>query len=114
MLVRMSLLGVLIGCAEVDAERVAEIVSLEGDAVHGEATFDDNCRGCHGPEGVGVLLGGPSLQSEAWAAEEVVAQVLVGGFGMPAFEGELSDEEIADVAAYVADVLSQPEVDGAF
>ena len=34
------------------------------------------------------------------AAEE---QIRAGGGGMPAFEGQLSDEEIANVAAYVVE-----------
>ncbi len=107
MFMRVSLAVGLSGCAAPDPERVAEILSLEGDAEEGEVTFDGNCRGCHGPGGAGVLLAGPSLQVEAWSAEEVVAQVLVGGFGMPAFEGELSDQEMADVAAYVSETLGE-------
>ena len=47
---------------------------------------------------------GPNLDDLQPSQEQVAAKVRVGGGGMPAFEGQLSDQEIQDVAAYVSSV----------
>jgi mono/diheme cytochrome c family protein len=44
---------------------------------------------------------GPNLDDLKPSTEEVRRQVTNGGGGMPAFEGDLSDEEIDAVARYV-------------
>jgi mono/diheme cytochrome c family protein len=36
----------------------------------------------------------------------VVAEVLNGGAGMPAFKGQLTPKQIADVAAYVTEEIT--------
>jgi mono/diheme cytochrome c family protein len=81
-----------------------------GDAEAGTAVFSENCSTCHGATGHGGN-GGPDLttmplaQSEAGAIE----QVTNGGGGMPAFAGTLSEEEIENVAAYVAQDITEGE-----
>jgi len=69
-----------------------------GDAQAGAQVFADNCATCHGDDGSGGA--GPPLDTfdDPTAVEQ---QVRNGGGGMPAFEGQLSDQEIADVVAYV-------------
>ena len=81
-----------------------------GDAAKGEAVFSDNCSGCHGLSGHGGN-GGPDLTSIPSAKDraKVLAQVTNGGGGMPAFKGTLSDQEIANVAAYVVDRITKPK-----
>jgi mono/diheme cytochrome c family protein len=74
-----------------------------GDAAAGEQVWlDAGCGNCHtlaAAESTGNV--GPDLdelQPDAETVEEIVRN---GRGGMPSFEGELTDEEIADVAAYV-------------
>ena len=45
---------------------------------------------------------GPNLDDANPSSDEVVAKVKSGGGGMPSFEGELSEQEIRDVAAFVS------------
>lgn len=74
-----------------------------GDVTAGRAVFASNCSTCHGAAGTGGN-GGPDLTSRPAAKQvsAVVKQVGNGGGGMPAFKGQLTSKEIADVAAYVS------------
>ena len=61
------------------------------------------CGNCHtlaAANATGAV--GPNLDELQPDAATVEEQVRSGGGGMPAFEGELSDDEIAAVAEYVA------------
>jgi heme/copper-type cytochrome/quinol oxidase subunit 2/cytochrome c5 len=74
------------------------------DAAAGEEVFAENCAVCHGATGHGGG-GGPDLRTMPLAKTQEGAeqQVTNGGGGMPAFKGVLSEEEIANVAAYVSE-----------
>jgi cytochrome c553 len=77
----------------------------EGDAAAGKEVFaSGGCGSCHTLSDAGATGNvGPNLDestADFAAAEE---QIRSGGGGMPAFEGQLSDEEIANVAAYVVE-----------
>jgi mono/diheme cytochrome c family protein len=78
----------------------------EGDAENGASVFASaGCGGCHTLSDAGSSGSiGPNLDDLAPSQEQVAAKVRVGGGGMPAFEGQLSDQEIQDVAAYVSSV----------
>lgn len=69
----------------------------------GADVFDENCMSCHGDEGEGES--GPDLTGED-DHDAVVEQVEEGGGSMPAFEDDLSDDEIEAVADYVVDELN--------
>lgn len=73
-----------------------------GDPAAGETIFAENCAGCHGEDGHGGA-GGPDLRTMPLAQTEegAIQQVTNGGGGMPPFGGQLSEEEITDVAAFV-------------
>lgn len=73
-----------------------------GDPAAGATVFAEHCAGCHGETGQGGA-GGPDLTTMPLAQTEegTVQQVTNGGGGMPAFGGQLSEEEISDVAAFV-------------
>jgi cytochrome c553 len=73
-----------------------------GDAAAGEAVFTANCGSCHTLEEAGTTGAvGPKLDESTLDLDAVVAQVENGGGGMPPFGGQLSEEEIANVAAFV-------------
>ena len=76
-----------------------------GDAVAGEATFQRRCVMCHSLQ-PDVKIVGPSLHSELRGphARTVASarEIIVNGKGqMPPMGKQLTDEEIADVLAYL-------------
>jgi mono/diheme cytochrome c family protein len=77
-----------------------------GDDSAGKPVYAANCAGCHAADGTGGV--GPDLTTLPAAADEaaVAKQVTNGGAIMPAFAGKLSDQQIQDVAAYVAKELA--------
>jgi mono/diheme cytochrome c family protein len=77
----------------------------EGDAANGEGLFaDQGCGSCHVLEAAGSEGAvGPNLDDAQPSFEETVKQVTEGGGGMPAFGDKLSEDEIADVSAYVVE-----------
>ena len=74
-----------------------------GDAAAGEAIFASaGCGGCHTLEAAGSSGNvGPNLDESQPDAELVEQRVRNGAGAMPAFEGQLDDEEIANITAYV-------------
>jgi mono/diheme cytochrome c family protein len=76
----------------------------------GAAVFSENCSTCHGATGHGGN-GGPDLRTMPLAQSEegAIQQVTNGGGGMPPFSGVLSEEEIENVAAYVAQEITHGE-----
>ncbi|HEU4449825.1 MAG TPA: cytochrome c [Gaiellaceae bacterium] len=75
----------------------------EGDAAAGADVFASaGCGSCHTFEDAGTTgTVGPSLDDSSASFDQAVEQITNGGGGMPPYEGQLSDQEIADVAAYV-------------
>jgi len=75
----------------------------QGDAANGEKVFASaGCGGCHTLSAAGSTGNvGPNLDDLKPPYDKVVSQVTNGGGAMPAFKGDLSPEEIQDVAAYV-------------
>ncbi len=102
--------------AEGEEETPAEETSHEEEAEGGETAaagpnaeagkevFAADCSVCHGSTGHGGN-GGPDLRTMPKAQEQASAeeQVTNGGGAMPAFKGQLSEEEISNVAAYVVE-----------
>ncbi|HVW47339.1 MAG TPA: c-type cytochrome [Solirubrobacterales bacterium] len=89
-----------------EAEEGGEEAAAGGapDAEAGKEVFAEECSVCHGATGHGGN-GGPDLTTMPKAKEQAGAeeQVTNGGGGMPPFKGTLSEEEIANVAAYVVE-----------
>ena len=76
--------------------------AITGDATAGAEVFAANCTGCHGADGTGDTAGGfPDLTATTLDAAEIEEYVRKGDDTMPAYEGTLGDQEIADVVAYV-------------
>ena len=68
-----------------------------------QGVFTANCASCHtlkSDNASGQV--GPNLDTLKPDAATVSKQVLNGGGGMPPFKGQLTDKQIADVAAFVA------------
>ena len=74
-----------------------------GDATAGKAVFASaGCVGCHtlaDANAHGTV--GPNLDQAKPPLSLVVTRVTKGAGAMPSFKGQLSDKQIADVAAYV-------------
>ena len=82
----------------------------EGDPVAGKEVFlgSSACGGCHTLSDAGTSgTVGPNLDDAKPSADLVVERVTNGGGGMPPFKGTLSEQQIADVAAYVSSVAGQ-------
>ena len=79
--------------------------SLPGDAGAGAKVFADaGCAGCHSLRAAGSPGGtGPDLDTLRPGWTQVVRQVENGGAGMPSFRLQLSNREIQNVAAFVAE-----------
>jgi len=72
----------------------------------GKGLFGDNCAGCHGGGGQGVVGIYPNLTDDDWlwgGSVEQIHDVLVQGRNgfMPAFGSVLKPEQLDDVAEYV-------------
>lgn len=79
--------------------------------------FGDNCAGCHGTGGQGVVGLFPSLADDAWLwggrVEDIQETISQGRLGfMPAFRDTFNDGQLDDLASYVLG-LSGNEVDEA-
>ena len=74
-----------------------------GDAAAGEAVYASaGCGGCHALEAAGSSgTVGPNLDQSKPDAELVVERVTNGAGAMPAFDEQLDEKQIQDVAAYV-------------
>ena len=77
--------------------------SLQGDASNGEKVFASaGCGGCHTLKAAGSTGNvGPNLDDAKPDVGLVVDRVTNGQGVMPSFKGQLSEQEIADVAQYV-------------
>jgi cytochrome c6 len=79
--------------------------SAEGDPVAGKQVFlgSSACGTCHTLADAGTTgTIGPNLDDSQPSVELAVDRVTNGQGGMPSFSGQLSEQEIADVSAYVA------------
>jgi mono/diheme cytochrome c family protein len=78
-------------------------LDLKGDPTAGKAVFTSaGCVGCHTLADAGATGNvGPNLDEAKPDNELVVTRVTKGQGAMPAFAGQLTDQQIADVAAYV-------------
>jgi cytochrome c oxidase cbb3-type subunit 3 len=77
-------------------------------AANGAAIFKKNCTMCHGTDGTGFpALKTPNFTDPKWQAsakDKEIREVIKSGkkgTAMPAFGGQLKDEEISGVIAYI-------------
>ncbi len=77
------------------------ILGLTGDATAGEMVFSDNaCSvvGCHGPDGTVDNPLGPLVMA---ASDEQIVDTFLNGKGSMPAQSSLSDQELADVLAWL-------------
>lgn len=79
--------------------RLADILKLDASAADGGSYFAQNCVSCHGADGGGTT--GPNIMGRD--ADVVVEAALAGPKSMPSFSSA-SDQELADVAAFVSEL----------
>ena len=76
---------------------------LKGDPTGGKAIFlKAGCTGCHtlaDAHSTGTV--GPNLDQSKPDFRKATARVTLGKGAMPSFKGQLTDQQIANVAAYV-------------
>jgi mono/diheme cytochrome c family protein len=80
------------------------VIPANADAAAGKGVFANaGCGGCHTFKAAGSSgQAGPNLDTLAPGYEDVRSQVENGGGGMPSFGDQLNDQQIRDVAAFVA------------
>ncbi len=70
----------------------------------GAQIYEENCAACHQPGGLGVKGAFPALARSPFVQGDqtkLVATVLNGRGGMPAFSGDLSPEQLAAVLTFM-------------
>ncbi len=78
----------------------------------GETLFKSKCAACHGPDGKGEVPMGKKLGAHDLNSAEVQKQsdaqltevVTKGKNKMPAYDGKLSKEQVAQLVAYVREI----------
>jgi len=82
--------------------------TLEGDAAAGSSVYASaGCGGCHTLAAAGSSgTVGPNLDDSQPDLALAVDRVTNGSGAMPAFKGQLSEQQIADVSAYVVESTS--------
>ena len=82
---------------------------MAGDAAAGKSVFESaGCASCHTLADAGATGAvGPNLDDAKPDAALVKERVTNGKAAMPPFKGQLSDAQIADVAAYVSSVAGK-------
>jgi len=104
---RKTLVAVLAFClVAISAASLAEEAPPAGDAVAGKAIATNTCAACHGSDGISVQGGAPFLAGQhasyIQGALAAYKQGLRKDERMQGVVAELSDQAIADVAAYYA------------
>ena len=84
-------------------EQATPASKLKGDPAAGKGIFQSaGCSGCHTLQAAGASgTVGPNLDQAKPDYSKVTARVTLGKGAMPSFKGQLTDQQIADVAAYV-------------
>ncbi len=92
--------------AEAQPAAAASTAASTGDATNGKTVFTANgCGACHTLKDAGAAgMVGPNLDEKKPAVDVIVDRVTNGKGAMPAFKGKLTDQQIQDVAAYIASV----------
>ena len=94
--------ALLIGCgSSADPADVDAVKALTGNAEAGQGLFTANCKVCHGDDAKSGTAKEnlPSVADNA--PDEVIEKMLTGVDEMPSFKGTLSNQQMADILAYL-------------
>jgi mono/diheme cytochrome c family protein len=93
----------VVGTVPTQQTATVPAIYAHGDANAGKQVFETaGCKGCHTLKDAGATgTVGPNLDQAKPPLSLVVERVTKGRGAMPSFKGQLSDKQIADVAAYV-------------
>jgi mono/diheme cytochrome c family protein len=102
----MSVIATFVASVAGDEEASAAARAQGGggaEADDPQAIFTSNCAGCHtfAPANASGTVG-PNLDESSLDVAAIEEQIRQGGGGMPAFEGQLTDEQITALAEYIA------------
>lgn len=108
-----------VACGDTDDEkpdvsetnpRVETIAALQGDASEGEESYLNECEWCHLVDGRGEDDGGNGKNLVEWfernPTENAVPAIIEGRSGMPAFAESFTDQDIADLVAYLDEAFA--------
>ena len=97
----------LTACSGGDDDDVAAILALDGSPTAGKAVYDNKCASCHKPDGSGDSTF-PSLVTKVpQESDEDIIEVILNGKGaMQGFRDELSDQQVADLHAYLRETFA--------
>ena len=74
--------------------------------------FSLNCAACHTITGAGDALAfgtnAPSIQNREVTPQQVAEAMRIGPANMPRFSGNLTDQQVRDVVAYVTEKIQHP------
>lgn len=92
----------------VPAPPTQTVTKLKGDPTAGKAVFASaGCGSCHTLKDAGSSgTIGPNLDQTKPPLDKVLLRVTEGKAPMPSFKGQLTEQQIADVAAYVVQATS--------
>ena len=83
----------------------ARVTESGGDGDDPKSIFSSNCGSCHVLQDAGTTgTVGPNLDQARPEFQEAFTQIKNGGGGMPAFGGQMTDEEIRALARYIVRV----------
>ena len=112
----MAALFAVIANLDPAMERTDELLGLEGDVEQGRELYMDNaarsCAACHAVPALGIESenGGPPLDAVDTDARTTIASIVegtVGAHDAQDYADVLTDQQIADIAAWVEDVGDQ-------
>jgi mono/diheme cytochrome c family protein len=85
-----------------EANKPEVVSNVPLDAVAAESVYKQSCITCHGVNLEGGV--GPNLTKVGvtWSEAKIVKQITKGGGGMPPFEGQIKDDQIANLAKWLA------------
>lgn len=89
-------------------QRAERVLTTTGDATSGAALFAANCARCHGADGTGDF--GPNLYDRVPMRDDetLVRRLLLGLGPMPAWDSVFSDQELADILAFLRGTFDAP------
>lgn len=96
----------VVACGEPAATgRVGDIGGLTGDPTAGADLYETHCLACHGEDARSGSAGENLVDEVTEEQDEFIEAILEGkdNGAMPAFADTLSDQEIADILAHIAE-----------